>query len=159
MLIAMSKYLFKSIVVMIFLCAWQNSVSQDFNGTWRYSNNYISIEIELQQFGNNVTGTHCIIYGVSGDSIDCCEEGKSSIHGNVTQNCVNATIESYYSGYFGEVNLILESNNSLVWKLIKMPKDVFFYPKSVTLTKDKNAFTNPKVAPDPSNPTGDPDYK
>jgi len=34
-----------------------------------------------------------------------------------------------------------------------------FYYGSIFSYKPKRAFTNPKVDPDPSNPTGDPDYK
>ena len=143
MLVVMNKSIVKFILFVSILFIYQTSKGQDLSGVWRYSNKYINVEIELKQIDSQITGTHCIVYGTLGDYVDCSEANEISIEGKLNKNTAIVSIKSYYSGYSGKIELIKDSDNKLKWVLVESPKDVFFYPKEIILTKDLNDFQKP----------------
>ena len=138
MSIVINNKILKLIILFILLLNFISLKSQEIIGDWKFKNQYIDVELFLNQNGNIITGNHCIVYGQNGDYLDCSDEGNITLKGTLKNNIVSLTITSEYSGNNGKINLEILSSNSLKWRLIKVPDGVFFYPDEAILVRESS---------------------
>lgn len=135
MLTAINKILVSFVLYIIMSC---NSYGQDITGVWIFENQYINVELNLEESDSKVTGYHCLIYGAQGDFIDCSNNDKNTISGELKDGVYHINIDSEYivDGVV-KVSLKLDAGQ-LKWKLLSNTNsgELFFYPEGITLSKD-----------------------
>ena len=131
----MNKIIINVILLLAVSC---NSYSQDIFGIWKFTNQYVDIELELKEANSKVEGLHCIVYGAQGDYVDCASENINTISGELINGTYNLSIRSEYT-VDGVVHISLKFvDGKLKWTLLSNtnPGELFFYPKEATLTKE-----------------------
>lgn len=113
----------------------------DWNGKWIYKKNANNSDVPEQQFtltivqdGNKIKAQYCAIAN-SGGKIDCESEKIYNVEGKIVGNKVIGKFFSFFGSEKnkGEFELLMNSNNSLAWKITTPPNDTFYAPDECIL--------------------------
>lgn len=135
MLTVMNKIFISFILLVTMSCS---GYGQEISGVWKLENQYIDIELNLEESENKITGYHCLIYGAQGDFMDCASDDKSTVSGELKDGVYLISIDSEYI-VDGVVEISLDlDGDKLKWKLLSNTNsgELFFYPDEVTLSKN-----------------------
>ena len=139
----------------------EQSVSKDsFLGEWIYEGYNEKLQIKIFKIGTSYKGFFSLAEE-SGNKLDVPFDNNdfNLIIGNYSNSILNIVLNSSYSNARYNAKLRYIDANTIEFELgSAIVDDIHFFPGKKIILRNK-AFTNPKVAPDPSNPTGDPDYK
>ena len=143
------------------LISEKQSVSKDsFLGEWIYEGNNEKLQIKIIKIGASYKGIFALA-AESGNKLDVPFDNNefNLIIGNYSSSILNIVLNSSYSNAKYNAKLRYVDANTIEFELgSAIVHDIHFFPREKIKLRNK-VFTNPKVAPDPSNPTGDPDYK
>jgi hypothetical protein len=143
------------------LMAEKQIISKDsFLGDWIYESNTEKLQIKILKVGTNYKGSFSIA-AESGNKLDVPFDNNdfNMIIGNYSNSVLNIVLNSSFSSAKYNAKLRYIDANTIEFELgSAIVNDIHFFPGKKIELRNK-VFTNPKVAPDPSNPTGDPDYK
>lgn len=118
---------------------YSTSYSTDFNGKWTSVDEDISIDLDLFQSGDELTGYHCSVTKHA-QRIDCALESDGtgySIEGFVKGNQADVTFLSTYCMKYGKAKIVMHGDY-LFWEVTEFPNGEFYLPLTAILERAVN---------------------
>jgi hypothetical protein len=132
------KILLLSFLLIVFFQAtvYPNSDFADFQGKWTSVDEDISLDLDLFQTGDELTGYHCSVTKHA-QRIDCFLESDNmgySIDGIVKGNQADVTFLSTYCMKYGKAKIVMHGDY-LYWEVTEFPDGEFWLPLSAILKR------------------------
>ncbi|MBC8486534.1 MAG: hypothetical protein ISS16_03505 [Ignavibacteria bacterium] len=132
------KILLLSFLLIVFfqMNLYPNSYFTSFQGKWTSVDEDISLDLDLFQTGDELTGYHCSVTKHA-QRIDCALESDDmgySIDGIVKGNQANVTFLSTYCMKYGKAKIVMHGDY-LYWEVTEFPDGEFWLPLSAILKR------------------------
>ena len=115
---------------------YPNPVFVSFHGKWTSVDEDISLDLELFQTGDELTGYHCSVTKHA-QRIDCALESDDmgySIEGFIKGNQADITFLSTYCMKYGKAKIVMHGEY-LYWEVTEFPDGEFWLPLSAILKR------------------------
>ena len=116
--------------------AYPNSDFTYFQSKWTSVDDDISLDLDLFQTGDELTGYHCSVTK-NAQRIDCALESDDmgySIEGFIKGNQADITFLSTYCMKYGKAKIVMHGDY-LYWKVTEFPDGEFWLPLSALLKR------------------------
>jgi len=130
------SFLFIIIITLLQNNLYSTSYRTDFNGKWTSVDDDISLDLDLFQTGDELTGYHCSVTK-NAQRIDCALESDSmgfSIEGLVKGNAAEVTFFSTYCNEYGKARIV-KCGDYLFWEVTEFPNGEFCIPLTAILER------------------------
>jgi len=132
------KILLLSFLLIIYFQAtvYPNSDFTSFQGKWTSVDEDLSLDLDLFQTGDELTGYHCSVTKHA-QRIDCALESDNmgySIEGIVKGNQADVTFLSTYCMKYGKAKIVMHGDY-LYWEVTEFPDGEFWLPLSAVLRR------------------------
>lgn len=126
-----------------------SAIVNNISGKWQYVKKSPDSKVPEEMFtlnivqnGNDIKAQYCAIAN-SGGKIDCENGEEFNVKGIVKDGKITAEFYSFFgsSRDKGSVEIIINNDNTLQWKVIQAPKGEFYAPDTAILTRKNSKET------------------